>query len=86
MTILEIRNQMESLIDNARSFLDPKESNDVWENDIEACTAGIQILTALEKVGLTNAEEAVRWIEDGRENLWLRFKRFMRGRSRKRRE
>lgn len=78
MTILEIRDQMESLIDNAKSFLDPKEQNDIWANDIEACTEVNRILAALQAAGLDNAEDAVQWIEDRRENWWSRFSRFMR--------
>lgn len=77
MTILEIRDQMDSLIDNAKSFLDPKEQNDIWANDIEACTEVNRILAALQAAGLDNAEDAVQWIESRRENWWSRFRRFM---------
>lgn len=48
----EIISQLKSLKDNSRSFLDDREPDSIWQNDIEALNAAISMIReypALEK-------------------------------------
>lgn len=44
MTNEEIREQLQSLIDNSKSFIRADEDSGIWERDIEALTAAIETL------------------------------------------
>lgn len=44
MTNEEIREQLQSLIDNSKSFVCADEDSGIWERDIEALTAAIETL------------------------------------------
>lgn len=68
MAIDDILEQLASMKDNARSFLDPAEPDseyqDVWQADIRACEAATDILSALRDEGISDPEEVRDVIHD----------------------
>lgn len=67
MTLKEMRSQLDSLRDNAKSFLQPDEPDSIWQADIDAIDATDSILGAISSFGFETPESFTRWLAETQE-------------------
>ena len=64
MSIDAILAQLASMKDNAKSFIDGPDADEIWQADVEACEAATDILTALQDEGIKDPEQVRDLIHD----------------------
>lgn len=82
MTLKDIRDQLDSLRDNAKSFLQPDEPDGIWRAAIDAIDAADGILGTIACFGFKTTEEFAKWMAETLE-LEQQYAKHLQGREHK---
>lgn len=52
--------QLSSMKDNAQSFITEKGDDEIWREDVKACEEAIAILSALQDMGISSADQLIK--------------------------